>query len=145
MIRRFTNVDYDNIFTYAEEHGRGSIGILAKTYGVSKQHIGLIITAYRSIVNDLPIRNKAILKLPLLLRSAKEYKFRIFGTVYHVADNSSKVNVSTADMCDNVSNNISFIDEYINKNRSEIEDLRKRIATLEDNIRVATEFAKCLD
>ena len=145
MKRRFTNVDYDSIFTYAEEHGYGSNVILAETYGVSPQHISMIVSAYRSIVNDKPIGNKAILRLPLVLRSAKEYKLRKFGTVYCVANNSNKVNVSTANMCEDVSNNISFIDEYINKNRSEIEELRKRIATHEDNIRVATEFAKCLN
>lgn len=144
MKRRLNSVDCDNIYTYAESNGWGSNTVLAETYGVSKEHIGLIVTAYRSIINDKPIKNKAILKMPFVLRSAKEYKLRTFGTAYHIANNSNNVNGSTADIYNDVSNNISFIDEYINKNRSEIEDLRKRIATLEDNIRVATEFAKCL-
>ena len=144
MKRRFNAVDFDNIFTYAEEHGRGSIGILAETYGVSNAYIGFIITAYRSIMNDEPIKNKTILKQPFLLRCAKECKLRRFGTEYHIANNLNNVDGSTADIRNNVGNNISFIDEYINKNRSEIEELRKRIATLEYNIRVATEFAKCL-
>lgn len=140
MRRRLTNTDYENIYTYAEEHGRGSNIVLAETFGITKEHVGLIVTAFRCVMTNTPIRNKNILKQQRVMDAAKHYRLQKLNSAYSPTNimYNSVVKNTTANT---ESTNLSFIDEYINKNAFEIEVLRNRILLLEENIRIAQEFA----
>ena len=74
MKRRLTNIDYAAIYNYVMEHGRGAKSAIATNYGVSAVHVGKIVTAYRCIMNDEPIKDKSVLKLRGILNAANEYK-----------------------------------------------------------------------
>lgn len=143
MQRRLSKTDYENIYTYAEEHGYGSNVVLAETYGISKQHIGLIVIAFRCIMNNTPIRNSNVLRMKAVLKAAKQYRLQKLNSVY------SPVNTEVTSVVNNIisipnTTSVSFIDEYVKKNECEIEALRTRIQLLEENIRIAKEFANRL-
>ena len=82
MRRRLSPVDYDNIYTYIETNGYGSNVKVAETYGVSPNHVGLIVSTYMSIMNNTPLTNKNAEKLTHLIRAAKEYKSRTTDELY---------------------------------------------------------------
>ena len=75
--------------------------------------------------------------------AAKHYRLQKLNSAYSPANimyNSVVKNTNE----NTESTNLSFIDEYINKNTCEIEVLRNRIQLLEENIRIAREFASRL-
>lgn len=137
MRRRLSPIDYENIITYTEAHGRGSVKDAAKAFGVSPTLVANVRSIYRAIMNDRPIP-KSCYSYKSCIELVKFMKIKKHCKIYLESDDLS----DSKGHFDTTSNTeTSFIEAYIFEEEKKIIALEEELTKHRNNIKIAQEFA----
>ena len=95
MERRLTAIDYDAIYQFTEQEGRGSIARAATNWGITYQTVTALRVVYNAVLQDKLIPDTYKSRYKTLIDAAKKCKLRTQGNdnIRFVSDSLITTNV----------------------------------------------------